>query len=299
MENKGQEEMKIAILGTTGHWQKKQWRQAAIRLGHKINFIQMKNVVIKIDQKHGVRVYAQGKNRMLDMKKYDAVLRRWIKKYYTQSLLLCWYLKKEGKVIINSKLERIHDKITQALKLRMAGLPHPPTYQALRPKTVKKLLDKVHYPIILKRIEGSLGQQVYLAKSKNAAFKILKDHQMHNVLIQKYFPVREDFRVFVLGNRILGAMKRIAPPGEYRSNVARGAFTQKAVLTPQMKKLALKAAKVMGYEIAGVDILFYKGKPYILEVNRTPQFRGFTKTMGINVAEEILKYLEKLVRKKK
>jgi len=285
--------MKIAILGAINSWEKEQWEKAASKLGHELDIVRMKNVLIEIDPKEGVKVSAIFKKNKKDFADYDVILRRWIKKYYTQSLLLCWYLKRKNKVIINSHLERIHDKVTQILKFNLAGLPHPRTFQVLRPKIAKRILKQVRYPVVLKKIEGSLGQQVFLAKSRSQALEILKEHEMQNVIIQDFLPAREDYRVFVIGKAVLGAMKRIAPPGDFRSNVARGANTLRAVLTSQMKKLALRAAHELGYEIAGVDIMYYQGKPYILEINRTPQFKGFTKTMKISVTEEIIKYLEK------
>jgi ribosomal protein S6--L-glutamate ligase len=289
--------MKIAILGVVNSWENKELKKAAQNLGHELDFIRMKNVMIKIDpNENDIKAYAYTPDGRKDFADYNAILRRWVKKYYVQSLLLCWYLKKKNKVIVNSRIERIHDKVTQMLKLRMARLPHPRTLQVLRPKIAIKMLKKAKYPVILKRIEGSLGKQVYKANSLTAALKLLKENEMQNVIIQEYLPAGEDYRVFVVGRKVLGAMKRIAPEGDFRSNVARGSSTLRAVLTKELKELALKAARVMGYEIAGVDILYYKDKPYILEVNRTPQFRGFTKTMGISVAEEMMKYLEQKYR---
>lgn len=293
--------MKIAILGPIAPGEKKFWQKTAKSMGHSLDWIEMRSVMIKVDKNKGVNITAlvceKDKRRTVNMKSYDCILRRWIKKYYVQSLILCSLLQKEGKIVINSKIDRIQDKITQAFKLSVAGLPHPTTYQVLRPKRLREVLDKIKYPAILKQIEGALGAQVYLINSRTAAVKILNKYKMYNVLIQEYFPVKEDFRVFVVGEKVLGAMKRMATHGEFRNNVAQGAFTEKAELTQELKEIALRAARVLEYEIAGVDIIYYKGKPYILEVNRTPQFRGFTETMGINVAKEIIKYLESLYLK--
>lgn len=290
--------MKIAVLGSVDPWQTDFWRRTAKKMGHSLDWIKMQDVAIRIDKK-GVKISAltfnpHGRGHRVNLKNYDCILRRWIKKFYTQSLILCSLLQKEGKVVVNSKIDRIQDKITQAFKLRLAGLPHPPTYQSLNFKTASRILNKVKYPVILKQIEGSLGGEVYLANSKTEALEIINKYQKQNVIIQKYFPVHEDFRIFVVGDQVLGAMKRIGCPGDFRNNVAQGARIEKAELTQEMKELALRAARVLEYEVAGVDIIYYRQKPYILEVNRTPQFKGFNEALNINVAEEIIKYLEKL-----
>ncbi|MDD3773700.1 MAG: RimK family alpha-L-glutamate ligase [Patescibacteria group bacterium] len=291
--------LKIAVIGADAHnpWYRKEWKKAAKKLGAKVSLIPMKDVILKIDQKKGVRaqfwVYdrKEKKVKVQDFKDYDILIRRWVSKFYIQSLVLGWYMKRLGKVVLNSKLEMILDKVSQAIRLFDAGLPHPLTWQALRPRNAKKLLNQISsYPIIIKPISGTMGQGVFKAKSKSGALKLVGKKDIHGLLIQRDLDIRYDLRIFVVGNRCLGAMKRMAPEGDFRSNVAVGATTEKYELTPELEKLALKAARAMGYEICGVDIMFRKNKPYVLEVNRTPQFRGFTKTFRINVPEEIIKF---------
>jgi len=291
--------VKVAIIGADAHskWYRRQWKKAAHKLGIKIDLVKMRDVVLRIDQKKGIRaqywVYDRktGENKVKDFKDYDILLRRWIKKYYIQSLVLGWYMKRLGKVVLNSRLEMILDKVSQAIRLYEAGLPHPLVWQALRPRNAKRLLEKVRtFPIIIKPISGTMGKGIYKAKSRSGAIKIFRNKKLHALLIQRDLEVREDIRVLVVGNKCLGAMKRIAPPGDFRSNVAVGASTEPYPLSPELENLAKKAAKAMGYEICGVDIMFKNKKPYILEVNRTPQFRGFRRTLKIDVAEEILKF---------
>jgi ribosomal protein S6--L-glutamate ligase len=291
--------LKIAVIGADAHqlWYKKEWKKAAKKLGVKVSLVPMKDVILKIDQKKGVRaqfwVYDRKakKVKVEDFKDYDILIRRWISKYYVQSLVLGWYMKRLGKVVLNSKLEMILDKVSQAIRLYEAGLPHPLTWQALRPRNAKRLLGQVeNFPVIIKPISGTMGQGVFKAKSRSGALKLVRKKDMHGLLIQRDLEIRYDLRIFVVGNKCLGAMKRMAPANDFRSNVAVGATTEKYELSPGLEDLALRAAKAMDYEICGVDVMFRKKKPYILEVNRTPQFKGFTKTFKINVAEEILKF---------
>jgi len=99
--------------------------------------------------------------------------------------------------------------------------------------------------------------------------------------------------VFVVGKKVLGVMKRIIPKGEYRANIAQGAKAEKGKLSNELKRIALKAAKTLDYDIAGVDVIYRKKKPAVLEVNSSPGLEGFSKATGINVAGEIIIYLEK------
>jgi len=291
--------LKIAIIGNDAHqtWYRKQWKKAAKKLGVKVSLVQMKDMVLRIDQKKGVRAQFWSydkktkKNVVCDFKDYDILIRRWIKKYYIQSLVLGWYMKKLGKVVLNSKLEMILDKVSQAIRLYEAGLPHPLTWQALRPRNAKKMFEQIkNYPLIIKPISGTMGKGIYKAKSRTGALKIFRKKELQGLLIQRDLEIKNDLRIFVVGNKCLGAMKRIAPEGDFRSNVAVGATTEKFELTKDLEDLAVKAARAMGYEICGVDVMFKDHKPYILEVNRTPQFRGFMKTFKISVPEEILRF---------
>jgi len=297
--------LKVVIIGSVGRWQKLQWHKAAKKLGVRLAVVKMKDVVLRIDQKRDVRAqfwrYDRKKKKIVlrDFHDYDILIRRWVKKYYIQSLVVGWYMKQEGKTVLNSRLEMILDKVSQAIRLYEAGLPHPLTWQALRPRNAKILLKRVKYPVIIKGIAGSLGAQVYKASSYSQALRFFKKQNMQDLLIQRDLNVREDIRVLVVGKKCLGAMKRMAPPGDFRSNVAVGARTEPYPLTSELKDLALRAAKAMGYEICGVDIMYKKNKPYILEVNRTPLFKGFIRTLKIPVAEEILKFAVDFHLKKK
>ncbi|MCD6422163.1 RimK family alpha-L-glutamate ligase [bacterium] len=295
---------KVVVLGSISRWEKNQWKKTAQKLGVELVTVRMEDVVLRIDQKRGVRVqfwsYSRQEKKMIrrDFAEFDILLRRWIKKYYIPSLVVSWYMKRQGKVVLNSRLEMMLDKVSQAIRLYEAGLPHPLTWQALRPRNVKILLRQVNYPIIIKEISGAKGKQVFKATSFSSALKFFRKKKIQDLLIQEDLKVKEDIRVFVVGDKCLGAMKRIAPPGDFRSNVSVGAKTEPVELTPELKKLALGAARAMGYEICGVDIMYQNGKPYVLEVNRMPGFKGFSKTLGIPVAEEILRFALKLHRAK-
>lgn len=283
--------MRIAILGCENSWSVKRIIEEGEKRGHVVEFIRTEDIVIEMDPKLKVTV-----NGYRDMKIYDVLFRRRIVNNFMQSLVVASYMKRHNKVVISRGADigqSLDDKMTQAIKLRKAGLPHLPTFQALSRKNSLRLLKKVSYPVIIKGLVGTKGKEVFKADSRSSALKILKKEKYHRVLIQEFINIKSDRRVFVVGKKVLGVMKRIIPEGSFKANVAQGATVKKVKLSKQVKHLALKAVKVLGYEIAGVDVIYRKKKPRILEVNASPGFKGFSEATGINVSEEMIKYIER------
>lgn len=156
-------------------------------------------------------------------------------------------------------------------------------------------------PYILKTIYGSQGKGVYIIESKRSlksvANMVVADENNASVtpvLIQKFVPEAKgtDIRVFVVGNKIVAAMERKAKSrGEFRSNFHLGGSVKEAILTKEEKRLALRATKVVGLEIAGIDIIRTLQGPQIIEVNSSPGLEGITQATGKDIAGEILKYI--------
>jgi ribosomal protein S6--L-glutamate ligase len=286
--------MKIAILGCERSWSIRKIEKTAIKRGHKVTFIRDKDLVVKIDPKLEVSI-----NGITDLKNYDILLRRRIVHGYLQSLIAARYMRRAGKLSIPTRIDvgqALDDKMTQAVKLHSAGVRHIPVFQALTRKNAMRLLKMVDYPIIIKGIVGTKGKQVFKVNTRSAALGIIKKYKYANVLIQEFVNIKHDRRVFIVGKKALGVMKRIIPKGEYRANIAQGAKARKAKLSKELKEIALRAAKTLDYDIAGVDVIYRKGKPAVLEVNSSPGLKGFSRSTGINVAGEIITYLEKRYR---
>lgn len=283
--------MKIAILGCERSWSVKKIEETALKRGHQVTFIRDKDLVVQIDPKLEVSI-----NGIKDLKNYDVLLRRRIVHGYLQSLIAARYMRRHGKLALPARIDvgqALDDKMTQAVKLHSAGIRHIPVFQALTRKNAARLLKMVDYPIIIKGIVGTKGKQVFKVNSKSAALSTIKKYKYANVLIQEFVNIKHDRRVFIVGKKVLGVMKRIIPKDEYRANIAQGAKAEKAELTAKLKKIALRAAKTLDYDIAGVDVIYRKGEPAVLEVNSSPGLKGFTKATGINAAGEIIIYLEK------
>ena len=151
-------------------------------------------------------------------------------------------------------------------------------------------------PIILKTLSGSQGIGVVLAEQPQSAVSMLETLKQANVptLAQEFIAEAQgaDLRCFVVGNRIIAAMQRIGQAGEFRANCHRGANAEKVILTEQEKHIALNATKVLGLDVAGVDLIRSANGPLVLEVNASPGLEMIEKTSGIDIALQMILYLE-------
>lgn len=160
------------------------------------------------------------------------------------------------------------------------------------------------FPIILKGSGGDRGTRVFKADNLEELEKLVRDlrktetEEGKRYMLQEYIPNDGDYRVLVLGKKVLGVMKRSSQSvAEFKNNYSVGGKVEVATLPQNILDLAVKAAEVCGLAIAGVDVAFRNfdmDKPVIWEVNKGPQFKGFMEATGINVPEEIVKYLVSL-----
>ena len=226
--------------------------------------------------------------------------RRW--EWYT----VCDYINKKygtiivNKVVIDAAENYSPTPIISYRKQFENKLPFPASVLVFSHKSVGSVIDKFKFPVIVKASTTHQGRGVYLANSKQEIEKIIKENSeiSPSFIIREFIPNDSDIRVFTVGYRAIGAMRRIPQKGEFRSNISLGGIGEKFDLEkyPEVKYIAEKVSEITGTEIAGVDIIINKetGKPYILEINPGPQFTGFEKYTGINAAEEIVKYFEEL-----
>jgi ribosomal protein S6--L-glutamate ligase len=155
-------------------------------------------------------------------------------------------------------------------------------------------------PVVIKLLEGTQGVGVILADSVKVAQAIIETLQStrQNVLIQKFVAESrgKDIRAFVIGDRVVAAMRRVAQGDEFRSNVHRGGRTEAVQLDPRFEEVAVRAAQIIGLRIAGVDMLEGADGPAIMEVNSSPGLQGIEAATGIDVAGEIIDYVANNVR---
>ena len=195
-------------------------------------------------------------------------------------------------------ITRSRDKIRSLQLLARRGIGLPVTGFAHSPDDTDDLLKLVGgAPVILKLLEGTQGKGVVLAENKKAAESVIDAFRglRANFLLQEFIAEAggADMRAFVIGDRVVAAMKRQAPEGEFRSNLHRGGSAELVRLTPEERLTAVRSAKIMGLNVAGVDIVRSNHGPVVLEVNSSPGLEGIETTTDKDVAGMIIQFLEK------
>jgi ribosomal protein S6--L-glutamate ligase len=152
-------------------------------------------------------------------------------------------------------------------------------------------------PLVVKLIEGTQGVGVILAETKKAAQAVIEAFRGldANILVQEYIKEAggSDVRCFVVGGKVVASMKRQAGPGEFRSNLHRGGTAEKVKITPEERSTAVRAARTMGLNISGVDVLRSNHGAVVMEVNSSPGLEGIEKSTGVDVAAKIIEFIEK------
>ena len=189
-----------------------------------------------------------------------------------------------------------HDKVLSQIEMQRLKVPMPVTYLTSSAKAAKEILEKINYPIIMKLPKGTQGKGVMVAESYASASSMLDtlDALRQPFLIQEYVDTDgEDIRAIVVGDKVIASMKRVAQSNEARANVHAGGSVQPIMLDTNTQKIAVAAAKAIGAEICGVDILQSIKGPVVIEVNLSPGLQGVTKASNLDVADKIASYLFK------
>ena len=195
-------------------------------------------------------------------------------------------------------LVRSRDKLRTLQILSRAGLGLPKTGFTNYSKDVDQLIHQVGgAPCVIKLLEGTQGVGVVLAETQSAAESVLEAFNglQARVIVQEF--IKEaggaDIRAFVVDGVVVGAMKRQAKDGEFRSNLHRGGSATIIQLTPEEEETAIKAAKILGLGVAGVDLLQSNSGPMIMEVNSSPGLEGIESATNKDIAGEIIQYIER------
>ena len=194
-----------------------------------------------------------------------------------------------------------HDKLLTHLKLQQRDIPMPATYISSTPLAAKTLLEKVNYPIVFKFPNGTQGKGVMFADSYSSALSLLDAMTALNqpVIIQEYIETDGcDIRAIVVGRKVVAAMKRKSSGSDKRSNMHAGGSGEPVELDFETKQIAIKASESVNAEICGVDILLSDSGAKVIEVNLSPGLQGITEVTGIDVADEIAKYLYSQTKKR-
>ena len=198
-------------------------------------------------------------------------------------------------------ITRSRDKLRSLQLLARKGVGLPVTGFAHSPDDIPDLISMVGgAPLVIKLLEGTQGIGVVMCETEQAAESVLEAFMglKANIMVQEY--IKEaggaDIRCLVVGDKVIAAMKRQAKPGEFRSNLHRGGSASLIKITPEERMTAVRAAKVMGLNVAGVDILRSNHGPVVMEVNSSPGLEGIESTTAKDVAGLIIQYIEKNAR---
>jgi gamma-F420-2:alpha-L-glutamate ligase len=201
---------------------------------------------------------------------------------------------------INSSLsvEIAKDKMRSHQLLASRGLPIPNTMLVRFPVDSDIVDNVIGWPCVVKVISGSHGEGIYLCENKKTFVKIMEFvgslDSPKTLIVQEYVDSKpgEDLRVFVVGGKVIGAMKRHAPKGDFRANISAGGHGEPFEVDNQIDFLARETARICGLDIAGIDLLFDKDGYKICEANSAPGFEGFEKYCNVDVAKQIAEYIK-------
>ena len=288
--------MKIAVLSRNRHlYSTKRLVEAAAKAGHEAHVIDALKCFIDITSDHPA-IYHKGEK----LTGFDAVIPRIghsITRYGAAVLrqfeMMGVYPVNESVAIVRSR-----DKLRCLQLLSRKGIGLPITGFAHSVSDTKDIIKLVGgAPLVIKLIEGTQGRGIVLAETGKAAESVIEAfHELDaNFIVQEFIKEAEgsDIRCFVIGDKVVAAIKRTAKEGDFRSNLHRGGTAALIKLTKEERATAVKAAKLVGLNMAGVDILSSKRGPLVMEVNSSPGLEGIEKVTGKDVAGMVIEYIEK------
>lgn len=293
--------MKIAILSRNQHlYSTRRLQEAILAAGHESIIVDHSLCDLIIEQEGPSIIYKGEK-----LENIDAIIPRIGASvtFYGTAVVRQFELMGTFAAVQSQAIVRSRDKLRSLQILSKAGLGMPKTaFTNFSKGGEKTLIERVGgAPLIIKLLEGTQGLGVVLAETKKAAQSVIEAfHGLKaRIIVQEFIKEAKgaDIRAFVVNGKVVGAMKRQGAEGEFRSNLHRGGKATVIRLSKQERLAALGAAKALGLDIAGVDMLQSDRGPLILEVNSSPGLEGIEKATGIDIAGEIVKYIEASVQK--
>ncbi len=286
--------MKLAILSCNSKcYSTKRLHEAATKRGHKVKVLDTLRFAIDLEQ--GVPdLYYRSKR----LSHYDAIVPRVGNSitYFGTAVVRQFEQMDVFSTASSAGINNSRDKLRclQILSRHQIGIPE--TTFVREKRDVLPAIERVGgVPIIIKLLEGTQGVGVILAESVKIAEAIIETLQStrQNVLVQKFVSESKgrDIRAFVVGDRVVAAMRRVAQGQEYRSNVHRGGKTELVLLDETYCETAVRASQIMGLRVAGVDMLEGKDGPQVMEVNSSPGLEGIESCTQLDIAGAIVDYI--------
>ncbi|MGI9525553.1 MAG: 30S ribosomal protein S6--L-glutamate ligase [Weeksellaceae bacterium] len=289
--------MKIAILSRSSYiYSTHRLLEEAKKRGHRVIVVDpLKCNLVMEKNEPGIHVVKHKLERV------DAIIPRIGSSitHYGSALIRQFEMMNVFTSLTSNALLRSRDKLRSMQLLSRESIDFPKTFYTNMNSSLEaeEILDFVGgVPIVLKVLEGTQGVGVMLLETKMAAVSVIQAmHSLHaKVMVQEFIEEAggKDLRVFVVNNKVVGAMERSGKEGDFRSNLHRGGTAKQVKLTPIEKQIAVKACRAMGLQVAGVDMLRSKRGPLILEINSSPGLEGIEAATNLNIAEIIIQYVE-------
>ena len=289
--------LKIALLASNEElYSNQRLLEAGEERGHEMIFLNVKQCYMKLDALEPEAHYRGGKL----LNDIDAVITRIRPSVTFYGTALARQFESMGVFTTNSSsaISQSRDKLFSLQLMLKSGISIPTTGFANSPMDTNDLIEMVGgAPLIVKLLEGTQGKGVVLAETKKAAESVINAFKSlrANLLVQKF--IREangkDLRCFVIDGKVVASIERKAAPGEFRANIHLGGSASIVKITPEERTLAIKAAKVLGLQVAGVDIIRSQSGPLLLEVNSSPGLEGIETATGKDIAGMIITAIEK------
>jgi ribosomal protein S6--L-glutamate ligase len=293
--------MKIGVLSRNSRlYSTRRLVEAARARGHDVRVVDVLKCYMTITANNPVVFYKSPGAPAPEALEFDAVIPRIGASVTGYGCAVLRQFEVCGTYSVNESIAitRSRDKLRAHQLLARKGIGQPITSYAHSADATSDLIDSVGgAPLVVKIMESTHGNGVVLAETSKAAEALINACRglEADFLVQEF--IKEsggaDIRCFVIGDKVIAAMQRTAAPGEYRSNLHRGGTASVVRLRPDERKLAVKAAQVMGLDVAGVDIIRSNHGPLVLEVNSSPGLEGIERATGKDIAGAIIAYMEK------
>lgn len=287
--------MRIAILSRSPRaYSTRRLKEAALARGHKVRV--MDTLLFSVALSPGApKLYYRSK----EVDSYDAVIPRIGASITFYGTAIVRQFEQMGVFVTNSShsISVSRDKLRSLQLLSRHDLGMPATFFVRDKGAVLPAIDELGgAPVVIKLREGTQGVGVILAESRKVAQSIIETLQSakQNVLIQRFVQESRgrDIRAFVVGGRVVAAMRRVARGDEFRSNVHRGGVAEPIELPLEFERTAIRASQILGLRVAGVDMLEGEHGPQIVEVNSSPGLEGIEGATGVDVAGAIIEHVE-------
>lgn len=292
--------LKIAVLASNPElYSNKRLIEAGKARGHEMVFLNVEHVYMKLDA-NSPEIHYRGGDIL---REYDAIIPRIKPSVTFYGCALIRQFDNMGVFCLNSAdaITKSRDKLYASQLFAKHDLHIPITGFAKSPLDTKDLIRMVNgAPLIIKLLESTQGKGVVLAETNKAAESVINAFKsvQANILVQEFIKEAngQDIRCFVVDGKVVAAMQRQAEKGEFRANIHQGGKASIIKITPEERKLAVKAAKAMNLLVAGVDIIRSNKGPLLLEVNSSPGLEGIENSTGKDIADIMVQSIEKKLK---